>query len=128
MPFLQFGAGSVLRATGAILLLGLCVSCSRSDSTAGVENLWRSPSFSVQEGVTTDADVLEALGPPSQIINLGDKTVFYYLKEAFRSDRLLLIIYNKTKRTTSYDRAVFFFTPDGVLEKASFSKNALPED
>lgn len=118
----------MIRPIAAILLLGLCVACSRSDSTAGVENLWRASDFSVQEGVTTQSDVLDALGPPSQVLNLGDRTAFYYLKEAFRSDRLLLIIYNKTKRTTAYDRAVFFFDAEGVLEKASLSKTALPQE
>jgi hypothetical protein len=112
------------------MLLGLLVlmaACSRTDSTAGVENLWRSDAFQVTEGVTTEADVLEALGPPSQIINLENGTVFYYLREAFRSDRLLLIIYNKTKRTTRYDRAIFFFDRNGLLRNASFSQTALDE-
>lgn len=115
---------------GAAVVLGLLLAtaaCSRTDSTAGVENLWRSDAFQVTEGVTTEGDVLEALGPPSQIINLGNERVFYYLREAFRSDRLLLIIYNKTKRTTRYDRAIFFFNHDGVLRKASFSQTALEE-
>jgi len=119
-PWLRLGAAAVL---GVALLAS---ACSRTDSSAGVENLWRADGFEVTEGVTTEAKVLEALGPPSQIISLENETVFYYLTEAFRSDRLLLIIYNRTKRTTRYDRAIFFFDRSGVLRKASFSQTALP--
>lgn len=112
----------------ALMILGSLAACSRSDAVSGVENLWRAPDFSVQEGVTTQAEVLAALGPPSQLINLGEKTAYYYLKEAFRSDRLLLILYNRTERKTTYDRAVFFFDTDGILENAAFSQTELPQD
>jgi hypothetical protein len=108
------------------LLLLLAGGCSRTDNTTGVENNWREPSFTPTVGITNEADVLKALGPPSQIINLGGQTVFYYIKENFRSDRLLLILYNKTERRTIYDRAVFFFDATGVLRKVAFSETALP--
>ena len=110
------------------VLLLLAGGCSRTDNTTGVENIWRDPAFMATVGSTTEADVLEALGPPSQIINLGDQTVFYYIKENFRSNRLLLIIYNRTERRTTYDRAVFFFDKAGVLRKLAFSDTALPRD
>ena len=117
------------RSAAAVLLIALAAAaCSRADSQFGVENAWRDPDFSVTEGVTTEADVLEALGPPSQIINLRNQTVFYYLKENFRSDRLLLILYNQTERRSSYDRAVFFFGPDGMLRNAAFSETELPRE
>ena len=109
----------------AVLLLLAC-SCSQTDNTTGVENNWRDPSFTARVGSTSDSDVLEALGPPSQIINLGDQTVFYYIKENFRSDRLLLILYNQTERRTVYDRAAFFFDAAGILRKVAFSDTALP--
>jgi hypothetical protein len=108
------------------VLLLLVGACSRTDNTTGVENGWRDPAFRAVVGSTTEADVLEALGPPSQIIDLEDQTVFYYIKENFRSDRLLLIIYNQTERQTVYDRAVFFFDGVGVLRKVAFSETALP--
>ncbi|MEM6421790.1 MAG: hypothetical protein AAF698_04305 [Pseudomonadota bacterium] len=111
-----------------LMTLLALAACSRSDTTAGVENLWREDGFAVQEGVTTEAELLEALGPPSQLINLGRETVYYYLTEAFRSDRLLLIVYNRTQRNTNYDRAIFFFDENGVLTKAALSDNALPRE
>ena len=118
---------SMARWCSAIfLILLLAGGCSRTDNTTGVENNWRDPTFTAIVGTTNEGDVLEALGPPSQIINLGDQTVFYYIKENFRSDRLLLILYNQTERRTIYDRAVFFFDGGGVLRKVAFSETALP--
>jgi hypothetical protein len=109
-----------------LVLLATASACSRADTEVGVENIWREPGISFTEGVTTEAEVLAALGPPSQLIDLGDETVYYYLREAFRSDRLLLILYNRTQRSGSYDRAVFFFGKDGILTKAAYSETALP--
>jgi hypothetical protein len=118
---------SMARWCSAIFLVLLLASgCSRTDNTTGVENNWRDSAFKAIVGATNEGDVLEALGPPSQIINLGDQTVFYYIKENFRSDRLLLILYNQTERRTIYDRAVFFFDAGGVLRKVAFSETALP--
>ena len=120
--------GTTMWLSAIPVLLLLAGGCSQTDNTTGVENGWRDAGFAVTVGSTTEADVLEALGPPSQIINLGDQTVFYYIKENFHSDRLLLIIYNKTERRTVYDRAVFFFDVAGVLRKVAFSDTALPRD
>lgn len=121
--------GSRVAALSALCAVGLALAgCSRADTTTGVENLWRAGGFSVTEGVTTDADVLAALGPPSQLINLERETVYYYLAEAFSSDRLLLVVYNRTRRRSTFDRAIFFFGPDGVLTKAAFSETQLPRE
>lgn len=113
---------------GALALMLAIAACSRADTTTGVENLWREEGFSVTKGETTEAEVLAALGPPSQLINLGRETVYYYLAEEFRSDRLLLIVYNRTRRSSAFDRAIFFFGPGGVLTKASFSATALSRE
>lgn len=118
-------AGRICVLAVLVPVLALAGGCSRTDTTSGVENLWRAPGFKAEVGRTTEADVLAALGPPSQLINLKNETVYYYLKEHFRSDRLLLILYNRTERATEYDRAIFFFGPDGVLTKASFSDTSL---
>lgn len=119
------GARKYLALAAVLLAIG---ACSRSDTVSGVENSWRDPAFAPVAGLTTEADVLEGLGPPSQIIALQDQTVYYYIRENFRSDRLLLIIYNQTARRTAYDRAVFFFDDAGVLTKFSFSETALPRE
>ena len=59
----------VLAATG----------CAEISKKAGVENRWRDQNIVLREGVTTQQEVLAQLGPPSQIIALPAKMVFYYL-------------------------------------------------
>ncbi len=108
----------------AMFGLSACASYERS---SGVENTWRSkdvPTF--EKGVTTQADVIKALGPPSQIITLQDKPVFYYLHEHREGGGVFLLVFNYAKDKAVYDRAVFFFDADGVIEDFSLSKEGVP--
>ena len=66
-------------------------------------------------GESSRQDILEALGPPSQVIALGDETVLYYLFERTEGKGLILIVYNEFKTDTRYDRAIFFFDADDRL-------------
>jgi hypothetical protein len=102
----------VLAATG----------CAQISKKAGVENRWREQNIIFQEGVTTQQEVLTQLGPPSQIIALPAKTVFYYLFEETKGRLLFLVLYNQANTRITYDRAIFFFNTDGVLETYAFSK------
>ena len=52
---------------------------------------------------------MAALGPPSQLVNLGDESVLYYLNEAAQGEGLILLVYNRFDVLTRYDRAVFIF-------------------
>ena len=107
----------------SILVVGLAVpGCATISKKAGVENRWREPNIVLQEGVTTQQQVLAQLGPPSQIIALSAKTVFYYLFEEAKGRLLFLILYNQANTDITYDRAIFFFNTDGVLETYAFSK------
>ena len=76
---------------------GVLVSgCANFGSVDGVENLWREvPVDSFQEGQTTQAEVLELLGPPSQLIALNDRTVFYYLTEKTSGKGYIFIFWNQ---------------------------------
>ena len=100
--------------------------CASWNQDAGVENRWRSeavPSWTT--GVTTDAEVMEFLGPPSQIISLRDETVFYYLKENMSGRGYVTIIYNQARIKIAYDRAIFFFDSKGKLTRYSYSDEKL---
>jgi len=105
-----------------ILLVG-CVNYSRE---SGVENLWRQ-SQNFTNGKTTTKQILSALGPPSQVLALGDKTIYYYLKEEVTREGLILLIYNTTKEITLFDRAIFIFTEQGILEDFSYTKQNKPK-
>ena len=113
-----------LAALAGGLILGLS-GCVSSKSTVGVENEWRQDPFSVVVGETTEQQVLDYLGPPSQVIPLKDRTVFYYVLEESRSKSLYTIIYNQTNTRITYDRAVFFFGEDGLLVEYALSTKEL---
>ncbi|SDK48305.1 hypothetical protein SAMN05660337_0594 [Maridesulfovibrio ferrireducens] len=102
-------------------------ACASYERTTGVDNTWRSKDVPVFEiGVTTQADVIKALGPPSQIITLKEKPVFYYLHEHRKGGGVFLLIFNYANDKAVYDRAVFFFDAEGVMEDFSFSKESVP--
>ena len=112
-----------------IVALSSAVGCAKFHTERGVESLWRAvntPAF--VNGETTQADVLDALGPPSQIISLNDGSVFYYLHEKGDGAGLILLVYNEVKYDVGYDRAVFFFNPKGVLTEHAYSQEKAEEE
>ena len=112
-----------------VFLTGFLSGCVSWRSEQGVENLWRSDSFPVlAKGVTTQAEIMTLLGPPSQIINLEDQVVFYYLREEKKGSGFILILYNYSKIDVEYDRAIFFFDKKGILTNYSFSRDTLGGD
>ena len=105
----------------ALLLLPVFLSgCAQYDSKRGVAVIWQAEAVSqLVEGKSTRADVLDLLGPPSQIIALQDETVFYYLFEHSHGEGLVLIFYNRVNVDTRYDRAIFFFDDNDVLTESA---------
>jgi len=104
----------------SLLMLTSCVNYSRD---SGVENIWRQPQ-AFNNGTTTSQQVLTALGPPSQVLAVGKQTVYYYLKEQVIRQGLILLVYNETTEVSTFDRAIFFFNEQGILEDFSYSKMA----
>jgi len=116
-------ASSACLSALCLILLQGCVSFSSVD---GVDNVWREiPLESFEPGVTTQAEVLDQLGPPSQLINLDSGVVFYYLAEKGSGKGEILIVWNRREEATTYDRAIFFFDDNGVLEDAAYSREAI---
>lgn len=112
-------------ATALLGCLALA-ACANFGAVDGVDNLWREvPADAFQEGVTTQADVLELLGPPSQLIGLADQTVYYYLTEKTSGSGVIFIVWNQIDVESRYDRAVFFFGEDGILEEFAYSKEQI---
>jgi len=105
-----------------ITLLLLFSGCVSTDNQAGVENNWQGNEDAFLIGQTTQTDVLDLLGPPSQIIQLNKGEAYYYLKEVAQGRGFVLIVYNKFSEVVHYERAVFFFDESGTLEKFSASK------
>jgi hypothetical protein len=76
--------------------------------------------------VTKQADVSKVLGPPSQIIALGDEVVYYYMREYKTGRALILLFYNQLEKDIEYDRAIFIFDKNGVLKQYSYSPESQP--
>lgn len=107
----------------------LLAGCITSSGRSGVENRWRAesaPRFIV--GTTTRAEVLTALGPPSQLIRLDGGMCLYYLTEDTGETSIILVLFNSTWTKTRYDRAIFFFDEQGVLTEFSTSVEPLEYD
>lgn len=108
-------------------ILGWCCGCANRQSQMGVENRWRvNPAPVFEIGTTTQAEVMQALGPPSQVIALHDQTLFYYLREQQKIRSLSLIIYSHSRERILYDRAIFFFDREGVLRDFALSEEKIP--
>jgi len=114
-----------LKVTNVTLAL-LITGCTNFGSVDGVSNLWREvPVDEFQKGVTKQSDVLELLGPPSQLISLHDQTVFYYLTQRNAGRGKIFIIWNQVSIENQYDRAIFFFDTEGILQEVAYSKEAI---
>jgi outer membrane protein assembly factor BamE (lipoprotein component of BamABCDE complex) len=100
----------------ALIVAVLLSGCVRYENKRGVDVLWQ-PEVTAQlvKGKSTREDILTLLGPPSQLIALEDETVLYYLFERSKGDGMILIVYNRMKIRTRYDRAVFFFDENDTL-------------
>jgi outer membrane protein assembly factor BamE (lipoprotein component of BamABCDE complex) len=103
-------------------------SCISATSERGVEPLWSAEesepaSERWKVGKTSKRQILKELGPPSQVVTLGDETVFYYLRESMKVNGLVLLVYNNVRVSAEYDRAIFFFNKKGVLTELSVSNS-----
>jgi outer membrane protein assembly factor BamE (lipoprotein component of BamABCDE complex) len=116
--------GRALSTFGAaILVLGALAGCINSNSARGVEPLWEElGADAFERGRTTRSEVLERLGPPSQILSLTEGTAFYYLLETTRARGVVLVVYNDRGERTRYSRAVFFFDGAGTLTDFAVSR------
>ena len=99
-----------------LLCLGSLSACVQFKSKRGVEVAWqRDVVEKLIRGQSTRAEVLDALGPPSQVISLQEETVLYYLFEKAEGEGVILILYNRIEVDTRYDRAIFFFDENDLL-------------
>ena len=111
----------------ATVFLLLLFGCGVSVQRQGVVNKWRDESLPpFEKGRTTQAEVIERLGPPSQVIGLNDQVVFYYMRELVETKGIILLIFNWMNKRYSYDRAIFFFNTKGVLTDYAYSFERIP--
>ena len=100
--------------------MGLLGACAQFESKRGVEVNWQHEvTDKLTRGESTRANVLALLGPPSQVIALDGETALYYLFEQSEGEGLILILYNRMRIDTRYDRAIFFFDENDILTEYS---------
>lgn len=105
------------------LSLTIFSGCFQATEEKGVLNQWRDSSLPpIEKGKTTETQILELLGPPSQVMNLGDQVIFYYMMEKTEGKGGYLLIYNWNNKKIRYDRAIFFFDKNRVLKDYALSK------
>ncbi|MDG1946089.1 MAG: hypothetical protein P8J17_17645 [Halioglobus sp.] len=112
-----------------ILAFGMSLlgACAQYESKRGVEITWQEKATSqLVNGKSTRRDVLTLFGPPSQVIALDGESALYYLFEHSEGEGLILIVYNRMRIDTRYDRAIFFFDEDDVLTE--FATRLYPAD
>ena len=104
----------------ALFCATMLQACVQYESKRGVDVTWQSSvTQQLARGESTRKDVMTLLGPPSQVISLEDETVLYYLFERAKGSGIILILYNRLKINTRYDRAIFFFDENDVLTEYS---------
>ena len=109
------------------LLVSLLSACAQYESKRGVEVNWQDTvTEELVTGESTRRDVLALLGPPSQVIALDGESSLYYLFEHSEGEGLILILYNRMRIDTRYDRAIFFFNEHDVLTE--FATRLYPAD
>ncbi|GAA4898090.1 hypothetical protein [Ferrimonas pelagia] len=105
-----------IRVCSLMALFTLLTGCAQYSNNRGVEVGWQSEwDAQLVKGQTQRSEVLAKLGPPSQMVALGDKSALYYLFEKAKGEALILVFYNKLDVNTQYDRAVFFFDENDTL-------------
>ena len=105
---------TVLSVLSSMIFFG----CFQTTEEKGVLNQWRDNALPpIEKGQTTETQILELLGPPSQVMNLGDQVIFYYIMEKMEGKGGYLLIYNWNNKKVRYDRAIFIFDKDRVLKE-----------
>ncbi len=106
----------LIAGIAAFLVTGLLGGCAQYENRRGVEVTWQdSVTDKLVRGQTTRKEALRLLGPPSQVISMEEETVLYYLFERSKGEGVILIVYNRMKIDTDYDRAVLFFDENDIL-------------
>ena len=84
------------KTVSLLLVTVLLGACAQYENQRGVEVSWQTAALAeFNIGSTSRGEVLTKLGPPSQLISLGDETVLYYLYERSVGEGLILVVYNR---------------------------------
>jgi hypothetical protein len=113
------------RAFPALALLVACLapSCFISRSTVN-EPIAAAAMQKFVPGQTTAKDVVEALGAPNEVVQLGNRTAYRYDFTVRKSAGFSIIILTFLNDDTCSDRAWLFFDSQDVLTHAGSTLQA----
>ena len=99
-----------------LLILGVLVlpSCFISRTTEN-EPLAESRLEGLRPGVTTATEVLDALGAPTEVVQLGHRTAYRFDASTTKQAGLWLVVVALVNEDTRSDRVWVFFDEDDVL-------------
>jgi hypothetical protein len=110
-----------------LLMIVGTISSASWKNQQGVANKWRDESGPrIEIGKTHQTEIAKLLGPPSQIIGLDDQIIFYYLLEKKVGKGAFFILFNWSNEKVTYDRAIFFFDKNGLLNDYAYSLEKVP--
>lgn len=78
----------------------------------------------LQPGVSTAAEVVDALGAPTDVVQLGRRSAYRYDFQASKRAGLLLVVVALFNEDTRTDRAWLFFDENQVLSHVGVTLNA----
>lgn len=70
---------------------------------------------SLKPGVTTAREVVERMGAPTEVVQLGRRTAYRYDATTTKSAGLFLLVFNMASQDTRSDRLWVFFDENNVL-------------
>lgn len=78
----------------------------------------------LEAGKSTSTDVLQLMGAPSQVIELGNKSAWLYESQNTKQMGLWLIVFGSFGQDTQFDRCWVFFDDHGTLTHLGDNLNA----
>jgi hypothetical protein len=110
----------------SVLCMSFLLGCTMGYRNVGTSHKWQTIEHQIKIGVTTESDLLKSLGPPSlmDMRSMSGKTIYYYWMERLKNRSLYLLLYNYWDVDIKYDKAMFIFNKNGVLEYYGISYDA----
>lgn len=101
----------------AVLALAVLPSCVLGRRTTN-QALQADRMAQLEPGVSTASDVVQALGAPMDVVQLGRRSAYRYDYSVDKASSLFLVIVTFANLDTQADRAWFFFDENDVLTHA----------
>lgn len=104
----------MLRSLLPLTLLALLPGCAimRQETNGPID---ATVVASLQPGVTTAREVVERLGAPTEVVQLGKRTAYRYDASTTKGAGFFLLVFNMLAQDTRSDRVWVFFDDKDVL-------------